>query len=170
MLSRFVKPFLPKSKCLLISWLQSQLAVTLEPEKMKSLTVSVVSPSIAMKWWDRIPWSLFFECWFLSQLFLFSSFTFIKKLFILAVYNSTLDFLSGFQSDPKSDRRERLGSFRSFLGMRMGLKMHSLLDSQVYVRAFPSPLWTSWRRKWQPTPLFLPRESCGQRSLGGYSP
>ena len=28
----------------------------------------------------------------------------------------------------------------------------------------------SWRRKWQPTPVFLPGESCGQRSLEGYSP
>ena len=27
-----------------------------------------------------------------------------------------------------------------------------------------------WRRKWQPTPVFLPEESHGQRSLGGYSP
>ena len=27
-----------------------------------------------------------------------------------------------------------------------------------------------WRRKWQPTPVFLPGESCGQRSLAGYSP
>jgi len=27
-----------------------------------------------------------------------------------------------------------------------------------------------WRRKWQSTPVFLPRESCGQRSLAGYSP
>ena len=46
MLSRFVMAFLPRSKCLLISWLQSQSAVILEPEKIKSLTVSIVSPSI----------------------------------------------------------------------------------------------------------------------------
>ena len=31
-------------------------------------------------------------------------------------------------------------------------------------------LMVSWRRKWQPTPVFLPGESHGQRSLGGYSP
>ena len=35
----------------------------------------------AMKWWDWMPWSLFFECWVLSQLFQLSSFTFIKRLF-----------------------------------------------------------------------------------------
>ena len=45
-LSRFVIVFLPRSKYLLISWLQSQLAVILEPKKIKSLTVSIVSPSI----------------------------------------------------------------------------------------------------------------------------
>ena len=46
MLSRFVIAFLPRSKCLLISWLQSPSAVILEPKKIKSLTVSIVSPSI----------------------------------------------------------------------------------------------------------------------------
>ena len=45
-LSRLVKDFLPRSKCLLISWLQSPSAVILEPKKVKSLTVSIVSPSI----------------------------------------------------------------------------------------------------------------------------
>ena len=46
MLSRLVITFLPRSKHLLISWLQSPSAVTLEPKKIKSLTVSIVSPSI----------------------------------------------------------------------------------------------------------------------------
>ena len=46
MLSRFVRAFLPRSKRLLISWLQSPSAVILEPKKIKSLTVSTVSPSI----------------------------------------------------------------------------------------------------------------------------
>ena len=46
MLSRFDIAFLPKSKCLLISWLQSPSAVILEPKKIKSDTVSTVSPSI----------------------------------------------------------------------------------------------------------------------------
>ena len=45
-LSRLVIAFLPKSKSLLISWLQSPSAVILEPKKIKSLTVSIVSPSI----------------------------------------------------------------------------------------------------------------------------
>ena len=45
-LPRFVITFLPKSKHLLISWLQSPFAVILEPKKIKSLTVSIVSQSI----------------------------------------------------------------------------------------------------------------------------
>ena len=47
MLSRLVITFLPRSKCLLISWLQSPSAVILEPKKIKSATVSTVSPSIS---------------------------------------------------------------------------------------------------------------------------
>ena len=46
MLSRLVITFLPRSKRLLISWLQSPSAVILEPPKIKSDTVSTVSPSI----------------------------------------------------------------------------------------------------------------------------
>ena len=44
--SRFVIGFLPRSKCLLISWLQSPSAVILEPKEIKSLAISIVSPSI----------------------------------------------------------------------------------------------------------------------------
>ena len=47
MLSRLVISFLPRSKCLLISWLQSPSAVILEPPKIKSDTVYNVSPSIS---------------------------------------------------------------------------------------------------------------------------
>ena len=46
MLSRLVIAFLPRSKRLLISWLQSPSAVILEPKKVKSVTISIVSPSI----------------------------------------------------------------------------------------------------------------------------
>ena len=44
-LSRLVTAFLKRSKCLLISWLQSPSAVILEPKKIKSVTISIVSPS-----------------------------------------------------------------------------------------------------------------------------
>jgi len=49
MLSRLVIIFLPRSKCLLISWQQSPSALILEPPKIKSDTVSTVSPSISQK-------------------------------------------------------------------------------------------------------------------------
>ena len=45
-LSRFIIAFLPKSKCLLISWLQSPSTVILEPKKIKFVTISIVSPPI----------------------------------------------------------------------------------------------------------------------------
>ena len=54
MLSRLVIAFVSRSKCLLISWLQSPSAVILEPRKVKSATVSHL---FAMKWWDWMPWS-----------------------------------------------------------------------------------------------------------------
>ena len=69
MLSRLVVAFLPRSKRLLISWLQSPSAVILEPKKIKSLTISTVSPSISTKWWGCMLWSYFFECWVSSQIF-----------------------------------------------------------------------------------------------------
>ena len=46
MLSRLVIAFLPRRKRILISWLQSQSAVILEPKKIKFVTVSIVSPSV----------------------------------------------------------------------------------------------------------------------------
>ena len=46
MLSRLVIAFIPRCKCILISWLQSPSAVILEPKKIKSVTVSIVSPSV----------------------------------------------------------------------------------------------------------------------------
>ena len=48
-LSRFVIAFLPRSKRFLISWLQSPSSVILEPKKIKSVTVTIVSPSICYK-------------------------------------------------------------------------------------------------------------------------
>ena len=70
MLSRFVIVFLPKSKHLLISSLQSPSKVILEPKKIKSDTVSIFSPHpFAKKWWDQMPWSSFFKWWALNQLF-----------------------------------------------------------------------------------------------------
>ena len=70
MLSRFVIAFLPKSKHLLISWLQSPSAVLLEPKKIKSL-FPLFPHLFSICHEDQMPWSSFFECWVLSQLFHF---------------------------------------------------------------------------------------------------
>ena len=79
MLSRLVIAFLPRSKHLLISWLQSPSAVILEPPKIKSLTVSIVSPSI----YHEVMGPDAFVFWMLNfkPTFSFSSFTFIMRLF-----------------------------------------------------------------------------------------
>ena len=69
MLSRFVVAFLPRSKHLLLSWLQSPSAVILEPKKIKSVTVSSVSHLFAMKWWDRMPCLRFLNVEFEASLF-----------------------------------------------------------------------------------------------------
>ena len=53
--SRLLITFLPRSKCLLISWLQSPSAVILEPQKIKSDTVSTVSPSISHEVMEPLP-------------------------------------------------------------------------------------------------------------------
>ena len=54
-LSRLVITFLPRSKRLLISWLQSPSAVILEPPKIKSATVSLFPHLFPMKWWNQMP-------------------------------------------------------------------------------------------------------------------
>ena len=51
MLSRLAIAFLPRSKRLLISWVQSPTAVMLEPKKIRSAAVSIVSPSISHEYW-----------------------------------------------------------------------------------------------------------------------
>ena len=69
MLSRFIIAFLPRSKHLLISWLQSLSTVILEPRKIKSVTVSTFSSCICHEVMGADAMILVFECWVLSQLF-----------------------------------------------------------------------------------------------------
>ena len=70
MLYRFFIPFLPRSKHLLISWVQSLSVVILEPKKVKAVTVSIFSPSICHVVMGLDAMTLvFFECCVLSQLF-----------------------------------------------------------------------------------------------------
>ena len=62
MLSRLVIVFLPRSKHLLISWLQSPSAVILKPKKIKSVTVSIVSPSVRHEVMGPDAMIFVFEC------------------------------------------------------------------------------------------------------------
>ena len=80
-LSRLVIAFLPRSKHLLIPWLQSPSTVILEPKKIKSVTVSIVSPSICHEVME--PDAMILVFWMLSfkPNFSFFSFTFIKRPF-----------------------------------------------------------------------------------------
>ena len=89
MLSRLVVTFLPRSKRLLISWLQSPSAVILEPKTIKSDTVSTVSPSISHEVMG--PDAMIFVFWMLSfkPTFSLSSFTFIKRLFSSSSLSAT---------------------------------------------------------------------------------
>ena len=84
MLSKLVIAFLPSSKRVLISWLQSPSAVILEPKKIKPVTVSTVSPSIfhevmGLDVMILVLWMLSFK-----PAFSLSSFIFIKRLFSCA--------------------------------------------------------------------------------------
>ena len=89
MLPRLVIAFLPSSKCLLLSWLWSPSVVILEPKKVKSLTVYVVSPSICHEVMG--PDAMILVFWMLSfkSAFSFSSFIFIKRLFSSASLSAT---------------------------------------------------------------------------------
>ena len=81
MLSRLVVTFLPRSKRLLISWLQSPSAVILKPPKIRSATVSTVSPSICHEMKGPDAMILVFLMLSFKPIFSLSSFTFIKRLF-----------------------------------------------------------------------------------------
>ena len=81
MLSRLVITFLPRSKNLLISWLQSPSAVILKLKKVKSVTVSIVSASICHEVMGPEGMILVFWMFSFKPAFLLSYFTFIKRLF-----------------------------------------------------------------------------------------
>ena len=81
MLSRLLITFLPRSKCLLISWLQSPSAVILEPRKMKSTSVFTVYPSLGHEVMGLDAMIFVFGMLSFKPTFSLSSFTFIKRLF-----------------------------------------------------------------------------------------
>ena len=80
-LSRLVIAFLPRSKYLLISWLQSPSAVIWEPKKIRSVTVSIVFPSICHEVMGPDAMILVFSMLSFKPTFSLFSCTFIKRLF-----------------------------------------------------------------------------------------
>ena len=88
MLSMLVIVFLPRSKHFSTSWLQLPSAVILEPKKLKSVTVSIVSPSICHEVMG--PDAIILVFWMLSfkPTFSLSSFTFIKRLFNSSLFSA----------------------------------------------------------------------------------
>ena len=88
MLSRLVIAFLPRNKSLLISRPQSPSAVILEPKKIKSVTVSNVSPSICHQVMGQYATILVFWMLSLKAAFSLSSFTLIKRLFSSSLLSS----------------------------------------------------------------------------------
>ena len=114
MLSRLVITFHPRNKHLLISWLQSPSVVILEPRKIKSDTVSTVSPSISHEVMGLD--AMIFVFWMLSfkLTFSLSTFTFIKRLFsssslsaIRVVSSAYLRWLIFLLANLSSSRRQK---------------------------------------------------------------
>ena len=96
MLSKLVITFLPRSKCLLISWLQSQSAVILESKKIKSVTVSIVSTSICYGVMGPDVMILVFWMSSFQPAFSLSSFTFIKRFLNSSLFSAVGVMSSAF--------------------------------------------------------------------------
>ena len=98
MLSKFVIAFLPRSKCLLISWQKLPSPAVLKPKKIKSLAVSIVSPSICHKAMELD--AMILVLWMLSfkPAFLFFFFTFINRLFSFSLLSALKVVSSHIQS------------------------------------------------------------------------
>ena len=94
-LSRFVIAFLPRNKCLLISWVQSLSAVILELKKIKPVTVSIVSPSICHEAMGPDAMIYSFRMLNFKPAFSFSSFTFIKRRFSSSATSLFIPYLAG---------------------------------------------------------------------------
>ena len=185
MLSSLVIAFLPRNKCLLISCLQSTPAVILEHKKIKSLIISIVSPSICHEVMG--PDAKFFECWVLSQLFSLSSFTFIKSLLDsssfsairvgscaylrLLIFLLAILILACASSSPAfSMMYSAYGTTLQYSclenpmdGGAWKAAIHEVAEGRTRLSDFTFT-FMHWRRKWQPTPVFLPGESQGWRA------
>ena len=152
MLSRLVITFLPRSKHLLISWLQSPSAVILEPKKIKSVTVSIVSPSICYE--VMVPDAVIsvFSMLSFKPTYSLSSSTFIKRLFSSSLLSAIMVVSS---------------AYLRLLKFLLAILIPACASSSPAIHmTYPA----YGRRRWHPTPVLLPGKSHGRRSLVGCSP
>ena len=144
--------------------------------KKKSATVSTFLPSICHEMMG--PDAMIFVFWMLSckAAFSLSSFTFVRRLFsfsslsairvVSSAYLRLLIFLPAILI-PACDSSRLAFHLMYFGASGKGLRFYRKCKRHkfdLWVRKIP------WRRAWQPTPVFLPGEPHGQRSLEGYSP
>ena len=142
MLSRFVRAFLPRSKCLLIAWLQSPSTVILEHNKIKSVTVSTFSPSICHEVMGLDAMILAFRILSFKTAFSLCFYTSIKRLLaplhFLRVVSSAYLRLSIFL--PAILIPTCASSSPAFLMTYSAYKLNKQVDSIQPWRT-PSPIW-----------------------------
>ena len=144
MLSRLVITFFPRSKHLLLSWLQSPSAVILEPPKIKSVTVSTVSPSICHEMMG--PDAMIFVFWMLSfkPTFSLSSFTFIRRLvnssLLFAIRWCHLRIWGYWYFSHQSWFQRVLPPAQRFLCCTLHIKLNKQGDS-IQPWCTPFPIW-----------------------------
>ena len=148
MLSSFVIVFLPRSKHLLISWLWSPPTVILEPKKVKSLTVSIVSPSVSLEIVGLD-----------AMIFIFSMLSF-----------KPASSLSSFTFTALSTK-VHLVEAMVFPVVMYGYESWTINKAEHRrTDAFELWCWRRGRRQWHPTPVLLPGKFHGWRSMVGCSP
>ena len=157
MLSRLgIAFFFPRSKHLLISWLQSPSAVILEPKNIKSVTVSIVSPSICHE--EMGPDAKIFVFWILNFKpgFLLSLFTFIKRLFssssLSAIRVVSSEYLRLLIRLPAILIPACVSSSLIFHMMYSAYKLHKQ-DDTIQPWCTPFPIWNHQDGYHQKVPL-----------------
>ena len=144
MLSRFVIAFLPRSKCLLISWLQSPSTVILELKKIKSVTGSIFSPVCHEV---MGPDAMILVFWMLcfKPVFSLASFTLIKRLFISSLLSvirvvSIICISEVIDISPTVLIPACVSSSPAFLTMCAAYKVNKQGDS-IQPWCTPFPIW-----------------------------
>ena len=134
-LSRFVIGFLPRSKCFLISWLQSPSAVILEPKKINSVTASTFSTSIYHELMELDTTIFIFWMLYFKPAFSLFSFTFIKRLYsssLLSAIRRCIIFVSEVVGCfPQESWFQLVSSSLAFLMMYCAFELNKQGDNML---------------------------------------